>query len=426
MRSKRKRRFKNFFLLLAVVLILLAGLLILRVRKLTVSGNSRYSAETIKDDLITDFLSGNTLILWWTHKDGTVPDTMPYLESLKIEIKSPFSVTVKVTEKELVGYFDTGSYAYFDTDGIVLDITDELYDGIPVITGATVGEFTLYQKVPTESSSTLRTILSLLELLEYQDLTADEIRFSDNSEITVYIGYIEAELGQDEYLEEKVANLKAILDTFTSTTAGTLHLENVTGKNEDITFSPSDEVIIETETEETQEQESETDSSAAESSDTAGTDTGTTDTSTLSGITTDGSAVSGPTSSGQEDSTSSGQSDRTGGTTSDEGDSSDDTTSDEGEDSYSSSPDQGEGSDDTSSDSDGTANDSDDSDDGESDVDLMVFNSSGELVYHVHVRDGLVVDAYGNEVPGCSVNEDGYVVDAYWNIIDPATGELMN
>lgn len=405
-------------LLAAVLLVLLAGLLILRVRKLTVSGNSRYSAETIKDDLITDFFSSNTLILWWTHKDGTVPDTMPYLESLKIEIKSPFSVTVKVTEKELVGYFDMGSCAYFDSDGIVLDITDEVYEGIPIITGASVGEFTLYQKVPTESSSTLRTILSLLELLEYQELTADEIRFSDNSEITVYIGYIEADLGQDEYLEEKVANLKAILDTFTSTTAGTLHLENVTGKNEDITFSPSDEVITEAETETEETQEDGADSSSAESSGSTGTGTGTTDTSTLGGLTTDGSTAGGAVSSGQEDGSdaaSSGQDGSSDGTNSDQDDSSDGTSSD-----------QADGSGDSSSDSDGTADDSSDFDNGESDVDLMVFNSSGELVYHVHVRDGLVVDAYGNEVPGCSVNEDGYVVDAYWNIIDPATGDLMN
>ncbi|MCD7735903.1 MAG: hypothetical protein LUI07_02885, partial [Lachnospiraceae bacterium] len=76
--------------------------------------------------------------------------------------------------------------------------------------------------------------------------------------------------------------------------------------------------------------------------------------------------------------------------------------------------------------SDGADSSDSGSDDEESEVDLMVFNSSGQLVYNVHVRNGVVVDAYGNEVPGCSVNEDGYVVDAYMNIIDPATGDLMN
>jgi len=414
MRRKRKQRLKNLIILLLAVLAVLACLFLFRVRKLTVSGNSRYSAEEIKDDLITDFLSGNTFYLWWTHKDGSIPDTMPYLESIKVEIKSPVSVTVTVKEKELVGYFDTGSYAYFDESGIVLEITDELYEGIPVITGASLGEITLYQKVPTESSSTLRTILSLLELLEYQDLTVDEIRFAEDSDITVYIGYIEAELGQDEYLEEKVANLKAILDTLSASSAGTLHLENVTGKNEDIIFSPSDEVIVESETEEEQESDSfgsgsestgsDSSGSGSESTDSDGSGSdsgsagsGSTDTSTLGGVTTDGT-LADSTGAAASSSADEGSADASASDDADTADSSDDENS---------------GSDDSS-------------DEEDSGVDLMVFNSSGQLVYHVRVQDGLVVDAYGNEVPGCSVNEDGYVVDAYWNIIDPATGELMN
>ena len=55
----------------------------------------------------------------------------------------------------------------------------------------------------------------------------------------------------------------------------------------------------------------------------------------------------------------------------------------------------------------------------------MVFNSSGTLVYNVHVSNGTVVDANGNPVPGCYVNENGHVVDAYMNEFDPSTGELI-
>ena len=55
----------------------------------------------------------------------------------------------------------------------------------------------------------------------------------------------------------------------------------------------------------------------------------------------------------------------------------------------------------------------------------MVFDSSGTLVYNVHVENGTVVDANGNPVSGCSVDSDGYVVDAYMNRFDPDTGELV-
>ena len=36
---------------------------------------------------------------------------------------------------------------------------------------------------------------------------------------------------------------------------------------------------------------------------------------------------------------------------------------------------------------------------------------------------GQVVDANGNPIDGCTVNEDGNVVDAYMNVIDPYTGQ---
>ncbi|MCC8049958.1 MAG: cell division protein FtsQ/DivIB [Clostridiales bacterium] len=408
MRTKRKRRLTNFIILFVVILVILSGLFLFRVRKVTVSGNSRYSAEEIEEGLITDFLSGSTLYLWWTYRNGEIPDTMPYLDTLKVTMTSPFAVRVTVTEKDLVGYFDTGSYAYFDEDGVILEITDELYDGIPIITGATLGEMTLYQKAPTESSSQLRTILSLLELLDYQELTASEIRFAEDSEITVYIGYIEAVLGQDEYLEEKIANLKAILNTMSASSAGTLHLENVTGKNEDITFTPSDEVIVETENE--TEENGDSDAEASGTTQTAA------DTSTLSGATTDGGAASGTT-------------DSTGDSASDSGDTASEDGTDSADSGSADASDTGTadaaGTDDDSTGDDSTADD-DTADDGESDVDLMVFNSSGQLVYHVHVKDGVVIDSSGNEVPGCYVNEDGNVVDAYMNIIDPDTGDVLN
>ncbi len=398
MRRERKKRFFNIGILILALLALLAVLLLCRVRKMTISGNERYSAEEIEEGLITDFLTGNTLYLWWTCRDGDIPDTLPYLEELNITMTSPVSIRVEVKEKELVGYFDDGSYVYFDASGVVLEITDEVYEDIPVITGASLGEVTLYQKVPTESSSQLRTILSLLELLDYQGLTAEEIRFAEDSSITVYIGYIEASLGQDEYLEEKIANLKAILDTMDGTEAGVLYLENVTGKNEDIVFFPSGEVIAETESETESDSESDSESQDGNSEDTS---TGVwTDDSTLGGATTDGGAATGSSADSSISSSEDGTGDSSGT----------------------------DGSDDSASASDDAADsDSEDSSDEEdSGVDLMVFNSSGQLVYNVRVKNGVVVDSSGNEVPGCYVNEDGNVVDAYMNEIDPATGDVLN
>ena len=199
-----------------------------------------------------------------------------------------------------------------------------------------------------------------------KELEAKEIRFDESGDITVYIGKVEAMLGQDEYMEEKIANLRAILKKM-GNESGTLHLESFTGKNDTATFRPSDEPETETETE----------------TDAAG-DTGGDDTSAA------GDAGTGSDSSTAGDATVGNDADDSGAASSD---------------------DNVDGSQDQAGDSSATIS--------------MVFDSSGTLVYNVHVENGTVVDANGNPVSGCSVDSDGYVVDAYMNRFDPDTGELV-
>lgn len=368
-RIRRKKRMIRIGILAALLLVIFSVLFLFRVKEVKVYGNSRHSSGEISSALVNDFLTENTLYLLWKYRDDEVPDSMPYLASLSVQMKTPSCVEVHVSEKELVGCIDKGEYIYFDQDGIVLEVTDKSYDGIPVVTGADTEEVVLYQKLPTDSSAQLRTILSLTQLLTYHGLETQEIRFGENMEITVFLGSVEVNLGQDEYLEEKIANLRAIMEKIDSSESGILHLESFTGKNEAVTFTRSDEPVV-----------------VEDSSDGGESGEG--------GITGEDGAAS-------DDGTSDGQSapvvDGTAGDgmVSDDGSASQDSTA-------------GDAAEDSQTASQG----------------FMVFNSSGTLVYNVRVVNGAVVDEYGNPVPGCSINENGYVVDAYMNVIDPATGTL--
>ncbi len=383
---KRKRRLIGLGVLIFVVLAALIVLFGFRVHKLSVVGNSHHSAEEIADDLMTNFLTENTLYLLWKYNGEKAPEALPYLDSLRVVMKSPIRIEAEVSEKPLVAYVEDGENVYFDADGIVLEVTRERYENLPLVSGLSLGDVVLYQKLPTESNFQLRTILNLLDLLEYYDLDAEEISLREDGEISMDIRHIEVRLGLDEYLEEKVANLNAVLDNISASTAGILHLENVTGKYEDITFTPTGEVQEETE-EETEAK--------------AGSGSGEVETvdhdMTLGGTTMDGRA------------SDSGKKEREEAPAQEE---------EAGEQEDAQEEEAGEQED---------AQEKEDSD-GDSSVGagIMVFNSYGQLVYNVYVENGMVVDEYGSEVPGCTVNEEGYVVDAYMNIIDPATGDLMN
>lgn len=391
-RNRRKRRMIRLAFLLGLVAAVLAVVFLFRVRKVTVYGNSRHTSDEIARGLTHNFLTENTLYLQWEYRKGTVPDTLPFLNSLEVRMKSPFEIQVTVTEKELAGYIDKGDKVYFDSEGVVLEITDKVYDDLPVVTGADVEEPVLYQKLPTSSSAQLRTILSLTQLLRYQELNAREIRFGENSDITVYVDGVEALLGQDEYLEEKVANLRAILAKMEGK-SGTLHLESFTGKNDATTFSVSNET------------EAQTESGTIGSGDGDGTDG-------------DGAGGVGDGTGGNGDGTG-GTGDGTGGTGDGAGGTGDGTGDGTGGDGAGGTGDGTDGSGNATDGSDGSGSDS-------SQVIAMVFDSTGTLVYNVHISNGTVVDSNGNPVSGCYVNENGYVVDAYMNVIDPATGNLMN
>lgn len=382
MRRHRRRRMRRVLLLLVLLIAVLAVVFLFQVRKVNVYGNERHTQEEIAEGLIHNLLTKNTLYLQWEYRDGRVPDTMPFLRSLKVKMKSPFEITVEVEEKTPVACVDKGGYAAFDEEGLVLAVTEEQEEGLPLVTGADVGTPAVCQKLPVKSSAQLRTILSVAQLLRYHELSAEEIRFSENGEITVYVDGVEAKLGLDEYLEEKMANLKAILKTLDGT-SGTLHLESFTGKNE---VNPSFTASNEPETETVPE------GSEAGASDGSG------------GAAGDGTAV------GTVDGVSEGGTDGTsdGSGAADGSDASGDANLPDGT--------GGEA---------GTPEDSGEDDGNSGTVFPMVFNADGTLVYNVHVSNGVVVDASGNPVSGCSVNANGNVVDAYMNEFDASTGELI-
>lgn len=363
-RTRKKVRIMKLITAAVVLLLAVIFILLFRVRKIQVYGNDHHSAEEISAAMIDDVFMKNTVYMLWKYRDGKLPSGMPYLESLHVQLKSPSRIDVHVKEKLPVAYFDKGDYVYIDQDGTVIEITDRTYDGIPIVTGAAMEEPLLYQKLPVQSSAQLRTILSLTQLLSYQGVPVDEIRFGENMEITVFAGNIETELGQDEYLEEKIANLAKILPRLEGQ-SGTLHLEGFTGRNEQVPFTPSHE-------EETP-------------------------------VAEDG----GASEEGSDGAESGGDGDAGEGGQDAEGEGSEGGQAGEG----------GEGSAD--------GQDDENKQDDVGTVYPMVFNSSGTLVYNVHVENGTVVDEYGNPVPGVTVNESGNVVDAYMNEYDSSSGEWI-
>jgi len=368
-------RFVKAILIAALVVGGAAAVLLglFRIKSVEVSGNERYSADKISSDLIYDYWTQNTLYFLWKYKDGDAYSQAPYLSSMEVNMVSPTSVSVEVEERALCARVEYNSqYVYFDQDGMVQEITDTVYEGVPLVTGIEIEEPQLYQKLTISNTATLRTVLNISKLLIQADLIPDSVNFDESGNMTLSFGSVSVKLGQDEYLEEKIANLKQIYQEISSQ-SGTLNMEGFTGKNEAITFRKTGETESESETEGEESAETSSESSSAGSE-------------TLAGVGQDTAAESTSDGESGEEGTADAEASADDGA-----DAAEDTAAEAAEESVSS---------------------------------FMVFDSSGTLRYDAHVVDGQVVDGSGNLIDGCSVDENGNVVDAYWNVIDPATGQL--
>lgn len=354
----------------AAALILVYGF---RIRTITVEGNDRYSAEEISSDLLSCNLMRNTIYFGWTYRSPVTSADAPYLTSVRARILSPTEVKVTVTESTLIGRVQyKNKNVYFDENGVVQMITDEVRENIPLVTGVDIDQPTLYQKLSLSNASTLRTMLSVTQLLIQEDFIPDSVTFDESGNMTIRFGSVAVKLGQDEYLEEKIANLVQIYPQLSSR-SGTLNMEGFTGKNSSITFRESSADKGENETEE--------EDSPGE---------------TLAGVGTDSKEEEG---SKEEDADASGQQtdqEDASGQQTDQADASGQQTDQT----------------DTSTQTVGSG--------------VMVFDSNGTLHYDARIVGGQVVDASGNPIAGCTVDENGNIKDAYWNVIDPVTGQLLS
>ena len=248
MDRRRRRRLARMRItvgiILAAALLIGIGLVGFRTRHVEVVGNNHHSAEEIEKDLIRDFASSNSLYFSWKYRTPGEEPLTPYLSSVQAKLKSPGSIRITVVEKPVVGgIVYGGTYVYFDETGLVLEITDTKYDSVPLISGISMEEPQLYQKLPVTNAALLRTMLNLSALIGNSGLIADEISFDEALNMFVTIGSIKVELGQDEYLEEKISNLVTIYPKIADQT-GILKLSSYTGKSDDIQF---EEVIPEAE-----------------------------------------------------------------------------------------------------------------------------------------------------------------------------------
>ena len=253
----KKNRMIRILLTVVVILLLLLGILLFlwneySVTSVTVSGNSHYTDDEIKDMVFTVPYAYNSLVLSMMYRNRSIKD-IPFVEKIDVDIVSSDSVRINVYEKAIAGYVEyLGHYMYFDKDGIVVESSNRVIEGIPLVTGLSYDHVVLHKPLPVKKSSVFMTILNLTQLIGKYGIETDRIAFDSDGRITLYFGNARVSLGTDDYIDEKINEMHLLLPKLQGY-SGTLHMENFMGEEGNFSFdrdADPNETVAEEDTDE--------------------------------------------------------------------------------------------------------------------------------------------------------------------------------
>ena len=227
-----------------ILVLLLAGTIFFftyyQVDEVQVMGSSHYSEKQIKKMVLRGPLASNSILAPVLYTKKNTKD-VPFVEGYTVTRLNRHTICVSVKEKDIVGcipYLD--SYIYFDRNGTFVESSTERNEKIPFFDGIKVKKVILNEKLPIKDETVMNTAVALSTIFEKNDKVPDHIEFGDDGQISLVYGDITVRLGKDEYLEDKMTRVLAILPLI-SGKKGILHAENVNDNSKTITLEQEQE-----------------------------------------------------------------------------------------------------------------------------------------------------------------------------------------
>ena len=220
-------------------ILLLAGVIFFftyyQVDEVQVMGSSHYSEKQIKKMVLRGPMASNSVLAPLIYTKKNTKD-VPFVEGYTVTRLNRHTICVSVKEKDIVGcipYLD--SYIYFDRNGTFIESSTERNEKIPFFDGIKVKHVIYNEELPIKDKMVMNTAVALSTIFQKNDKIPDHIEFSDAGQISLLYGDITVKLGKDEYLEDKMTRVLAILPLI-SDKKGILHAENVNDNSKMITL----------------------------------------------------------------------------------------------------------------------------------------------------------------------------------------------
>lgn len=234
-RKENKHRKGTGVLALLALGVLLWFWFFFKVQDVEVAGSTHYSKEQIKEIVLTGPLAENSVLaplLCSRENTGEIS----FIDAVEVSYINPNEVLITVKEKQSIGcvrYLDC--YVYFDREGIAIESSVNRNEEILYFEGMEPNYVCLNQPLSVGSDQFLDAAVNLSQMIQAGSRHPDNIRFDEKSMLTLTYGEIQVKLGKNQYLDDKMARMEAILPQIEGQ-RGVLHLENITSERKTITF----------------------------------------------------------------------------------------------------------------------------------------------------------------------------------------------
>lgn len=245
-RRRRGRRSK----LTAVIIILVlltglgaAGFFIYKEFKITtinISGSDKYTYEELYQYIFEKRSDSNILLFKYTDSKNPMPE-IPFIAKVDIEITDSHTLEVTVYEKSLVGYVSyKGNNMYFDKDGVIVESSAQVINGVPEVTGLEFDYIVLHEKLEVPDVQVFQTLLDITQYLDKYSIVMETINVEEDGSIDIMIGDVLVKLGQNDYnMGNRIYELSCMIEELKGM-KGTLHLDEYTEGTEYITFTETE------------------------------------------------------------------------------------------------------------------------------------------------------------------------------------------
>ena len=243
-REKAARIFKIVLKILLKILLILVVLCAIafvyirtcyKLKSIKVTGTDHYTDQQMVDIVTGGKNYGNTLLFILESRLNPAQD-VTFIDKIDVTYVNRNSVEITVYEKAMAGCIKyNDQYAYFDGDGIVLEISDAKLDDVPCIEGLTSDSVEQGKKLDVGDSGFFQEILTMTQLIYKSGIQIDKITYDTDQNLILHKDGIKIRIGDGENLETKFMNLESILESVKGK-KGTLDMSNYSESQRNVIF----------------------------------------------------------------------------------------------------------------------------------------------------------------------------------------------